>query len=43
MTAEARDIDATIYCLGIGILVVKKGEVDTVKEGSFPTVKEIMD
>ena len=43
MTAKAMDIDATIYFLGLGITVVKKGEVDTVREGSFPTVKEIMD
>jgi predicted peroxiredoxin len=43
MTAEAMDIDATIYFLGLGITVVKKGEAETVKEGNFPTVKEIMD
>ena len=43
MTAQAMDIDATIYFLGLGITVVKKGEADTVKEGSFPTVKEVMD
>jgi len=43
MTAKAMDIDATIYFLGLGITVVKKGMAETVKEGSFPTVKEIMD
>ncbi len=43
MTAKAMDIDATVYFLGLGITVVKKGEADTVREGSFPTVKEIMD
>ncbi len=43
MTAKAMDIDATIYFLGLGITVVKKGAADTVREGSFPTVKEIMD
>ena len=43
MTAQAMDIEATIYFLGLGITVVKKGEADTVREGSFPTVKEIMD
>jgi len=42
-TAKAMDIDATIYFLGLGITVVKKGEAETVREGSFPTVKEIMD
>jgi predicted peroxiredoxin len=43
MTAKAMDIDATIYFLGLGITVVKKGMAETVKEGDFPTVKEIMD
>jgi len=43
MTAQAMDIDATIYFLGLGITVVKKGMAETVKEGDFPTVKEVMD
>jgi len=43
MTAKAMDIDATIYFLGMGITVVKKGMAETVKEGGFPTLKEIMD
>jgi predicted peroxiredoxin len=43
MTAEAMDIDATIFFLGMGITVVKKGEAEKVKEGNFPTVKKIMD
>lgn len=43
MTARAMDIDATIYFLGPGITVVKKGMAETVKEGEFPTLKEIMD
>jgi hypothetical protein len=43
MTAKAMDIDATVYFLGMGVTVVKKGMAETVKEGSFPTVKEIMD
>ena len=43
MTAQSMDIDATIYFLGLGITVVKKGMAETVKEGSFPTVKEVMD
>ena len=42
-TAKAMDIDATIYFLGLGITVVKKGEAEKVKEGNFPTVKEVMD
>jgi len=43
MTAKAMDIDATIYFLGEGVTVVKKGEAEKVSEGSFPTVKEVMD
>ena len=43
MTAKAMDIDATVYFLGLGVTVVKKGIAETVKEGNFPTVKEIMD
>ena len=43
MTAKAMDIDATVYFLGLGVTVVKKGVADTIKEGNFPTVKEIMD
>jgi predicted peroxiredoxin len=43
MTAKAMDIDATIYFLGLGVAVVKKGMAETVKEGNFPTLKEIMD
>jgi len=43
MTAKAMDIDATIYFLGLGVTVVKKGEAEKVKEGNFPTVKEVMD
>lgn len=43
MTARAMGIDATIYFLGEGITVLKKGAAETVKEGIFPTVKEIMD
>ena len=43
MTAKAMDIDATIYFLGLGVTVVKKGEAEKVKEGNFPTLKEIME
>jgi predicted peroxiredoxin len=43
MTAQAMDIDATIYFLGLGLTVIKKGMAETVKEGNFPTLKEIMD
>ena len=43
MTANAMDIDATIYFLGLVVTVVRKGVAETVKEGNLPTVKEIMD
>ena len=43
MTAKAMDIDATVYFLGLGVTVVKKGVAETIKEGNFPTIKEIMD
>jgi len=43
ITAKAMDIDATVYFLGLGVTVVKKGEADKVREGSFPTVKEVID
>ena len=42
-TAKAMDINATIYFLGLGITVVKKGMAETVKEGDFPTLREVMD
>lgn len=43
MTARAMDIDATIYFLGKGITVVKKGEAERIKVGAFPTLKKVMD
>jgi predicted peroxiredoxin len=42
-TAKAMDIDATVYFLGLGITVVKKGMAETVKEGNFPTLRQVMD
>jgi predicted peroxiredoxin len=42
-TAAAMDLDATIYFLGMGITVVKKGESEKVQMGSFPKLKEVMD
>jgi uncharacterized protein len=42
-TAIAMDLEATIYFLGEGITVVKKGEAEGIKMGSFPTLKEVMD
>lgn len=42
-TAKAMGIDATIYFLGMGITVVKKGNAEKIKIGKFPSLKEVMD
>lgn len=42
-TAKAMGIDATIYFLIKGVTVVKKGEAEKIKIGSFPTLKQVMD
>ena len=42
-TARAMDLKATIYFLGNGITVVKRGEAEKIRAGSFPTLREVMD
>lgn len=42
-TAVAMGIEATIYFVIKGITVVKKGEAEKIKLGSFPTLREVMD
>ncbi len=42
-TAKAMGIDAIIYFLGMGVTVVKKGNAEKIKMGSFPSLKEVMD
>lgn len=42
-TAAAMDIEATVYFLIKGITVVKRGEAEKIKLGSFPTLREVMD
>jgi len=42
-TAAAMDIDATVYFLAKGVTVVKRGQADMVKLGSFPSLKQVMD
>ncbi len=37
------DIKATVYYLGTGIKILKPGEADKIKLGSFPSVKEMID
>lgn len=42
-TAVAMGMNATIYFLIKGVTVVKQGEAEKIKLGSFPTLKEVMD
>jgi predicted peroxiredoxin len=41
-TAAMMNIDATIYFLVKGITLVKKGEAEKIKMGSFPSLKDVM-
>jgi predicted peroxiredoxin len=42
-TAAAMGIEATVYFVIKGVTVVKQGEAEKIKIGSFPTLKEVMD
>lgn len=42
-TAAMMNIDATIYFLIKGITLVKKGEAEKIKIGTFPPLKDVMD
>ncbi len=42
-TAVAMEIDAEIYFLIKGVTVVKKGEAEKIKIGTFPSLKEVME
>ncbi len=37
------DIKATVYYLGKGLKILKPGEAEKIKLGSFPSVKEMID
>ncbi|PIU58961.1 sulfur reduction protein DsrE [Candidatus Bathyarchaeota archaeon CG07_land_8_20_14_0_80_47_9] len=41
-TAAMMNIDATIYFVIKGITLVKKGEAEKIKMGSFPSLKDVM-
>jgi predicted peroxiredoxin len=41
-TAAMMDIKATVYFIIKGITLVKKGEAEKIKLGSFPSLKEVM-
>ncbi len=43
MTARAMAVEASIFFMIKGITVVKKGEAEKVKIGSFPSLKEVLD
>jgi predicted peroxiredoxin len=42
-TAKAMDIEAAVYYLGMGLTVLRPGEAEKIKLGSFPSLKEMMD
>jgi len=42
-TAAMMGIDATVYFLIKGVTLVKKGEAEKIKIGSFPSLKDVMD
>jgi predicted peroxiredoxin len=41
-TAAMMNIDATIYFVMRGITLLKKGEAEKIKIGSFPSLKDVM-
>jgi predicted peroxiredoxin len=41
-TAAMMNIDATVYFVIEGITLVRKGEAEKIKLGSFPSLKEVM-
>lgn len=43
MTARAMDVEAEIFFMIKGITILKKGEAEKVKLGSFPSLKEVID
>jgi predicted peroxiredoxin len=42
-SAKAMDLDPTVYYLGMGLKVLKPGEAEKVKLGTFPTLREMLD
>ena len=41
-TAKMMDIDAKLYYLGQGLKILKRGEAEKIKLGSFPSVAEMI-
>jgi predicted peroxiredoxin len=42
-TAAMMNVEATVYFAVKGVTLVKKGEAEKIKIGSFPTLREVMD
>ena len=42
-TALVMNVEPTIYFLGEGVTVVKKGEAEKIKIGNFPSLKDVID
>ncbi len=42
-TARTMDVDATVYFVIEGVTLVKKGEAEKIKMGTFPSLREVMD
>jgi predicted peroxiredoxin len=42
-TAAMMNVDATVYFVIKGVTLVKKGEAEKIKMGSFPPLREVMD
>jgi len=42
-TANAMNINATVYYLGTSLRILKTGEAENIKLGAFPSVKEMID
>jgi len=42
-TAAMMDVDATVYFVIKGVTLVKAGEAEKIKMGSFPALREVMD
>ncbi len=40
--AASMNLDATVYFLGKGVTVIKKGEAQRIQMGSFPALSEVM-
>ncbi len=42
-SAKAMDLEPTLYYLGMGLIVLRPGEAEKIKLGTFPSVREMLD